>query len=98
VHVGIEEAQPAVDLGARARTAIAAKLGSRIRVGEIVEDGNILGQHPVALLQHRHRARRVEREKVRGLGRSIVQRDHVKRGPAQRSAMWSASEHAPGMV
>ncbi|MNI69195.1 hypothetical protein D3C73_1249310 [compost metagenome] len=56
VDVGIDEAQPAADFGARAGAAIAQQLALRRLFGNVFQDGDVLRQGPVAIGQRGHGA------------------------------------------
>lgn len=76
MHVGIGEGDPAIDLRTAARGAIAGQTGERRDVGDVVEDGRVLGQCPVVDKQQRHGTGRVEAQILGGLHRGGV--DHLQ--------------------
>ena len=65
MHVRVHEREPAIDLGAAFRGAVAAELRFGKLVGEVVEDRAVLRQHPAVLLVDRNRAGGVELEEPR---------------------------------
>lgn len=60
MQIGVDEGDPAIDLGAATRGAVATQAGQRCGVGDIVEDRRILGQCPLVDHQQRHRAGRIQ--------------------------------------
>ena len=67
MQIGIDERDPAHRLGTLARTAVADQAGLGRRIGDVTQDRGVLGQHEIAIHQHRHRTGRIQRQEFRRL-------------------------------
>jgi hypothetical protein len=60
MHIGIDETQPAIDLGATFGRTVASESRVLMCVGEVVQNRRVLCQYPAVFLEHRHLAVRIK--------------------------------------
>ncbi len=99
VHVRVDVGQPARGLAALSRAAVAGQSRLGVGVGDVAHDRGVLGQHEVAVDDGRDRAGGVDRRGRRAPSSSPCRGSPAANGwPVHCRAMWSAVEHAPGLV